>query len=325
MQRFITSALFGLSLIFGSLISGSAFASILDQGNIPYALPYTNSTLGCTHDKVLAVKYDQYSGITLFFYYGCSGYDQTIVYDLNYSGGTIKRTPTSSQMKTTIFTCSTNVPSECSVNNQTTGSTQYEDPSNNYISINNTIYDTNSGVYLAEKKVFGTTIFDSAFEEPLAGFPGTINLAYGANWSFGQCPGGTDKLHSGLDVAASVGDDIFAAEAGTVKDIFTGQHGTWGDAIVIEHTSGYRTFTTVYWHVEKYGSLAVNNTVTKSQHIADVYNLGGNTHFHFGIRMGSYDADNSLAGALPTTACGSNPTYPAFPESFIDPASGIYQ
>lgn len=160
----------------------------------------------------------------------------------------------------------------------------------------------------------------TAFTEPMSGFSGrTALLDFGDDWTFGECPSGTDKKHAGLDVSASNGEDVFAAHTGVVTAIFTGDHATWGDAIVVEDNSG--TFTTVYWHVSAFGGLAVNDPVTAGQKIATIANLGGNTHFHFGIRAGAYSNPESYAGALPVTSCGG---YGAFPEDFVDPAAYTY-
>jgi hypothetical protein len=139
-------------------------------------------------------------------------------------------------------------------------------------------------------------------------------------WTLGQCPTGTYKKHAGVDLSATYGESVNAAHAGTVKIIFTGQHSEWADAIVIESSDGQ--FTTVYWHVTKYGTLAVNDTVIKGQQIATVADLSSNTHFHFGIRLAPYSDPESYAGALPVAdGCG----YLAFPEKFIDPEIAIYE
>lgn len=154
----------------------------------------------------------------------------------------------------------------------------------------------------------------SLFKWPLTGTfaSRTQTMTFGANWVL-DCPSGTPKKHGGLDVNATYGEDVYAAHAGTVKAI---QYDAgWEYGIVIEDTTGQ--YTTVYWHVNAYGGLAVNDTVTKGQKIATVANLGGNTHFHLGIRSGAYSAAPSLAGALPVASCAS---YPAFPENLIDPA-----
>lgn len=160
---------------------------------------------------------------------------------------------------------------------------------------------------------------------PLSGILGdrTILLEFGDIWTFGECPTGVYKKHSGLDLDATATEEVYAAHDGTVKAIYTGQHAQWADAIVIEDDSGQ--FTTVYWHIAVYGNLAVNDTVTKGQQVATIADLGTDTHLHFGIRLSSYDDNFSLAGALPQNSCGTSPAYPAFPEFFIDPQVITYE
>lgn len=143
---------------------------------------------------------------------------------------------------------------------------------------------------------------------------------FGSTWTYGECPTGTYKKHSGIDVNATAEEAVYAAHDGVVKKIFTGQHSQWADAIVIESTDG--RFTTVYWHVIKYGSLSENDTVTKGQQIATIANLESNTHFHFGVRFSLYSDPESYAGALPVAGCGG---YLAYPEKFIDPDVLTYE
>ncbi|HBR79546.1 MAG TPA: hypothetical protein DEA46_03920 [Candidatus Moranbacteria bacterium] len=166
---------------------------------------------------------------------------------------------------------------------------------------------------------------------PVLNFPlsGTLenrelsHFFFGDTWTYGECPTGVYKKHVGVDLSATVDEEVQAAHAGTVRDIFTGQHSQWADAIVVENADGQ--FTTVYWHVIKYDSLTIGDPVTKGQQIATIANLGGNTHFHFGFRWGSYDSNLSLAGALPEESCGTSPLYPAFPENFVNPNQLIFE
>lgn len=153
----------------------------------------------------------------------------------------------------------------------------------------------------------------------------TVGWRFGTTWTPGQCPSGTYKKHAGVDVNATANEAVYAAHDGIVKAIH--YQSPWAYGIVIEDSSGL--FTTVSWHVNAYGGLAVNDTVTRGQQIATVANLvdpnppyDNITHFHFGIRMGSYSDPESYAGSLPVAnGCG----YLAYPESFIDPESATYQ
>jgi len=100
----------------------------------------------------------------------------------------------------------------------------------------------------------------------------SISMSFGANWSFGECPTGTDKRHTGMDVSAAAGEDVHAAYGGTVKAI-SNYDPTWHYGLVIDHGS----FTTTYWHIEP--TVSVGAVVAKGAKIGDVANLGTNTHF----------------------------------------------
>jgi len=157
---------------------------------------------------------------------------------------------------------------------------------------------------------------------PLTGSKSSRNesLIFGGTWTHGECPSSTYKKHAGIDVNATAGEEVYAAHAGVVKEIFAGNHAQWADAIVVE--SDDSRFTTVYWHVTKYGSLSKNDQVTKGQQIATVADLGSNTHFHFGIRFLPYSEPESYAGALPVAGCDG---YLAHPEKFLNPDSLTYE
>lgn len=168
-----------------------------------------------------------------------------------------------------------------------------------------------------------TAIFDLTLKFPLTGTlgqRGTPLLSFGDNWVYEECPTGTYKKHVGIDLQATAGEAVYAAHTGTVKAIYAGQNGLWADAIVLESSDGQ--YTTVYWHIIKYGNLSVNDTVIKGQQIATIANLGSDTHFHFGVRVDSYDTSLSLAGALPEESCGG---YLAFPGNFINPANITFE
>ena len=190
------------------------------------------------------------------------------------------------------------------------------------------------GDYGLDVVTFGMVVLEANsptyLKWPLAGTfaSRTVRLAFGTTWTHGQCPSGTSKKHAGIDVNATANEAVYAAHDGVVKAIH--YDSLWAYAIVIESNNG--SFTTVNWHVNAYGNLAVNNTVTKGQQIATIASLidpnpphADNTHFHFGIRTGAYHSSFSLAGALPISACGTNPTYPVYPENLLDPAGMTYQ
>lgn len=142
--------------------------------------------------------------------------------------------------------------------------------------------------------------------------------------------GGLRKKHNGTDFRAAAGTPVYAAEDGIIKE--TKPVAGWASNIVLEHShpvSG--KFTTVYWHVNPVPDVTTSNPggfVPKGMQIgtvADLASSGHATHFHFGLRIGSYVSGVSGTGALPQTNCGG---YPAFPAGFIDPnniANVIFQ
>ncbi|MFA7209419.1 MAG: M23 family metallopeptidase [Parcubacteria group bacterium] len=150
----------------------------------------------------------------------------------------------------------------------------------------------------------------------------TVTLDFEDDWPYGECPTGVDKTHTGIDVDAAVGENVYAAGSGVIKTIHEDSDGYWKWVIVIDH-GGY---TTQYWYLDDPHSDEIfeNATVTKGQFIGKVTNLGGNTHFHFGIRDFPFTTYAiPIAGALPKDECDS---YPAFlTEHFINPTLLTYE
>lgn len=88
-----------------------------------------------------------------------------------------------------------------------------------------------------------------------------------------------ERIHEGLDIAAPGGDYIRAALPGVV--VFAGVRGTYGNAVILKHTSGVRT---LYAHASQ---LLVNQgqIVQPGQAIALVGSTGHSTgpHLHFEV------------------------------------------
>ena len=157
----------------------------------------------------------------------------------------------------------------------------------------------------------GAMLLPTSLQWPLIGTLNdrSIMLSFGDDWVHGYCDG-LIKRHTGIDIAASSDDVVYAAEAGEIKWIgSTSSHPEWAYGIVIDH-SGY---TTVFWHVDPL--VYIGDWVAKGEQIATVADLGADTHLHFGIRLVPY-SDISIRGALPQAECGGDP---AFPEYFINP------
>ena len=158
---------------------------------------------------------------------------------------------------------------------------------------------------------------------PLSGTYSSRDSSYykfGSNWIQAYC-GGLPKKHVGVDLNASIGEDISASYEGVVMAV-SNLGGNWAKGIVIDSGS----FTITYEHVDPL--VSVGDSVVKGQLIARVANIAPDpTHLHFGIRNSSYSSI-SIRGALPQIHDNSD-TYcqndPLFPEKFIDPLSLTYE
>lgn len=88
------------------------------------------------------------------------------------------------------------------------------------------------------------------------------------------------KLHTGIDIGASYGTSILAANKGTV--IVAGWNDAYGNYIIIDHGGG---ITTLYGHSSKL-LVSAGQTVNKGDVIAKVGSTGYSTgpHLHFEVR-----------------------------------------
>lgn len=133
-------------------------------------------------------------------------------------------------------------------------------------------------------------------------FPAIINFIRRSS-SFGlRIHPITGKLkgHSGVDLTAPVGTNVYAAAHGKVVkikwDVNIDKNGKitgYGQYIVIEHVNGYYS---LYAHLEKNGTMvSVGDDVSNGQLIATSGNTGGSTgpHLHFEIIKA-----NSLKGVF---------------------------
>lgn len=87
------------------------------------------------------------------------------------------------------------------------------------------------------------------------------------------------KFHSGIDIGASYGTAVLAAESGTV--IKAGWNGGYGKCVVIDHGGGVYT---LYGHNSAL-SVSIGAKVSKGQTIAQVGSTGNSTgpHIHFEV------------------------------------------
>ena len=88
--------------------------------------------------------------------------------------------------------------------------------------------------------------------------------------------------HIGLDIGASTGTTIVAADSGRV--IYSGWDGNYGNVVRIQHPDGY---TTAYAHASAI-FVSVGQSVTRGEKIAAVGSTGLSTgpHLHFEVRTG---------------------------------------
>ena len=100
-----------------------------------------------------------------------------------------------------------------------------------------------------------------------------------------NCP--TRHIHTGLDIGASFGTPVAAADTGVVSLVNYGWGGGYGNYVVITHGNGYAT---LYAHLSAI-SVSANQTVQRGQTIGAEGSTGFSTgpHLHFEIRLnGAY-------------------------------------
>ena len=100
---------------------------------------------------------------------------------------------------------------------------------------------------------------------------------------------GTQKLHGGTDIAAALGTDIEATEAGVVE-VVAYEEGGAGNYVQIDHGNGIKT---LYMHMRELSSLHVGDQVSKGQVIGHVGSTGASTgpHLHFEVRVNGEKVD----------------------------------
>lgn len=95
---------------------------------------------------------------------------------------------------------------------------------------------------------------------------------------------GTNDFHSGTDIGAGCGNNIYAAHSGTV--VYAGRNGTYGNWIEIDDGDG---ISTGYAHIVDGGILvSIGQSVDVGTNIAHVGSTGASTgcHLHFEVRVG---------------------------------------
>ena len=92
---------------------------------------------------------------------------------------------------------------------------------------------------------------------------------------------GVQKFHAGVDIGASYGSPVMAADGGTV--ILAGWNGGYGNCVVINHGNG---LTTLYGHMSSL-AVTVGQSVGKGQTIGYVGSTGASTgpHLHWEVAV----------------------------------------
>ena len=106
---------------------------------------------------------------------------------------------------------------------------------------------------------------------------GSITCGYGSR----ICPIHGPEFHTGIDIAASYGQAVVAARAGTVMQ--AGANGGYGNSIIIYHGGG---ISTLYGHNSSV-AVSVGAHLRKGQKIAAAGSTGNSTgvHCHFEVRV----------------------------------------
>ena len=113
----------------------------------------------------------------------------------------------------------------------------------------------------------------ATFDWPVKGY---VSSEYGYRTIFGEY-----KMHYGIDIAAPTGTKITAAASGKVT--FSGEKGSYGNLVIIDHGNGYVTY---YGHNSE-----LKATVGSFVNAGDVIALCGATgnatgpHCHFEVRI----------------------------------------
>lgn len=139
---------------------------------------------------------------------------------------------------------------------------------------------------------------------------GTFSQDYGAT-KFAKTAY-KSKYHNGVDIAAPIGTEVYAAESGRVINVGDQDKycpkGAYGKFVVIKHDNG---LTTLYGHLSKY-NVSIGTRVERGQLIGYIGKTGYATgpHLHFTVFASQTLTPARVGypeGAQPSKSCGPMP------------------
>lgn len=106
---------------------------------------------------------------------------------------------------------------------------------------------------------------------------------------------GDQRLHSGMDFAASTGTQVVSSASGVVST--AGYMSSYGNVVMVSHIIDGQTYTTLYAHLSSI-SVSAGQTVNQGDIIGNVGSTGDSTgpHLHFEIHPGGYRNPVNPAG-----------------------------
>jgi len=163
------------------------------------------------------------------------------------------------------------IPGEEEINADVTYVNGYEE--NREILSRVTLSEPTTQVVAVGTKERPRTMPTGSFRWPISG---RITSSFGYRYIFGST-----SYHSGIDIKASYGAAIVAADGGTVT--FAGSKGSYGNLVIIDHGNGIQTY---YGHNSSF-AVSAGDKVYKGQTIAYAGSTGRSTgpHCHFEIRI----------------------------------------
>lgn len=107
---------------------------------------------------------------------------------------------------------------------------------------------------------------------------GYVTSNFGPRWG---------STHSGMDIAGEMGDPVYSALDGKVKECR--YDGSYGNKILLQHEDGIET---IYGHLSKF-EVKVGDEIKKGQLIGRVGSTGRSTgpHLHFEVRVNGSPVD----------------------------------